>query len=167
MAAALTELKDFLEVPPLQAAGSAALLGIVLHWSIFRNIEVETYLYEFLALYLAAVLGLGYSYASWTDFSIIQSATRVLLLASSFNAGLVLSIGVYRLFFHRLRRFPGPFAAKLSRFYAMAKAAEKVQYHVEVAKMHDKYGDFVRTGRGRHTYYTDTFLTACVSCKPS
>lgn len=32
MEAALGELKDFLEVPPLQAAGSAALLGVVLHY---------------------------------------------------------------------------------------------------------------------------------------
>lgn len=110
-------------------------------------------------MYLAAVLGLGYSYMSWTDLPIIQFATRVLLLASSFNAGLILSIGVYRLFFHRLRCFPGPFAAKLSRFYAMSKAAEKVQYHLEVAKMHEKYGDFVRTGRSRRVCCADTLLT--------
>ncbi|OCL07514.1 putative benzoate 4-monooxygenase cytochrome P450, partial [Glonium stellatum] len=55
-------------------------------------------------------------------------------------------IVVYRLFFHRLHKFPGPFGAKLTRFYAVSRASKNIQYHKEVAKMHEQYGDFIRTG---------------------
>lgn len=146
-ALSLSGLRGALEADPLPAAGSAAILGVVLHISVFRNIEVELYLYSFLGLYLAAMLGIGYAYLSLIEFSIIESLTRVLLLAASFNAGLILSIAIYRLFFHRLRRFPGPFGAKLSRFYSASLAAKNFQYYREVAKMHEKYGDFIRTGK--------------------
>ncbi|KAL2004524.1 hypothetical protein VTN00DRAFT_3409 [Thermoascus crustaceus] len=139
-------LKDALETPLPSAAGSAALLGVILHLSIFRTIFVELYLYYFMGLYLAAAMSISYAYLSLTEFSILESLTRVLVLGVSFNSGLVLSISVYRLFFHRLRHFPGPLWAKLSRFYDAALAAKNVQYHVEVAKMHENYGDFIRTG---------------------
>ncbi|KAF4545568.1 Cytochrome P450 [Lasiodiplodia theobromae] len=55
-------------------------------------------------------------------------------------------MATYRLFFHRLRKFPGPFGAKLSRFYVTLTSAKKVQYHEEIKKWHEKYGDFIRTG---------------------
>ncbi|EKG20298.1 Cytochrome P450 [Macrophomina phaseolina MS6] len=55
-------------------------------------------------------------------------------------------MAVYRVFFHRLRHFPGPFGAKLSRFYSAYLAGKDIKYYKEIEKMHRKYGDFVRTG---------------------
>jgi len=91
----LSRLRGALKADLLSAAGSAAILGVVLHISVFWNIKVELYLYSFLGLYLAAMLGIGYMYLSLIEFSIIESLTRVLLLAASFNAGLILSIAIY------------------------------------------------------------------------
>lgn len=73
---------------------------------------------------------------------------RTVIVSFCFNTGLTLSIGAYRLFFHRLKNFPGPVPAKLSRFYAMSLAAKNIQYNLEVEKLHQSYGDFVRTGKG-------------------
>ena len=143
----LSRLRGALKADLLSAAGSAAILGVVLHISVFWNIKVELYLYSFLGLYLAAMLGIGYMYLSLIEFSIIESLTRVLLLAASFNAGLILSIAIYWLFFHCLHCFPGLFGAKLSRFYSTSLAAKNFQYYWEVAKMHEKYGDFIWTGK--------------------
>ncbi|KAL4862506.1 cytochrome P450 [Aspergillus spectabilis] len=64
----------------------------------------------------------------------------------SFNLGLTASILLYRAFFHRLRRFPGPFMAKLTRLSIMMRSLERTQYHLDLEEMHRKYGDFVRTG---------------------
>ncbi|KAL1961494.1 hypothetical protein VTN77DRAFT_1673 [Rasamsonia byssochlamydoides] len=91
-------------------------------------------------------LGMNTHLEDATNQRLAATVGMVSVLAVSFNTGLILSIGVYRLFFHRLRRFPGPFWAKLTRFADAAKAAKNVQYNVEVAKMHKQYGDFIRTG---------------------
>ncbi|KAL4968677.1 cytochrome P450 [Aspergillus stella-maris] len=101
---------------------SAATLGIISHISLFRTLPVEEYLHSLLVIF------------------------RVGCIASAFNAGLTSSIAIYRLIFHRLRHFNGPWLCKLSRFYDVYLAGKNVQYHVEIAKMHEKYGDFIRTG---------------------
>ncbi|KAH8706024.1 cytochrome P450 monooxygenase [Talaromyces proteolyticus] len=60
--------------------------------------------------------------------------------------GIYLSIILYRLFWHRLSRFPGPFFAKLSNFYVTALSAKKLHLYEEVENLHKKYGDYVRLG---------------------
>ncbi|UKZ52617.1 hypothetical protein TrVGV298_006398 [Trichoderma virens] len=65
------------------------------------------------------------------------------MLLSYFMA-LFTSISVYRLFFHRLRHFPGPFAAKLTKFYGPYSAWDG-KLHVKHIKLFEEYGDIVRT----------------------
>lgn len=140
-------LKQAFETDLLSLAGAAALLGVVAHISVFRVVYVEEYLYHFLALGLAGVLSILYGYLSLTTYTLLEVFLRTSVIVLSFNTGLVLSIGVYRLFFHRIRKFPGPFGSKLTRFHDAYLAGKNVQYHEEVAKMHEKYGDFIRTGK--------------------
>ncbi|KAF7596101.1 hypothetical protein BBP40_003363 [Aspergillus hancockii] len=90
---------------------------------------------------LAGIL-LHVSIFQYTPLAIIARAG---LIAASFNTGLVFSIAAYRLFFHRLRRFPGPAASKPTRFHDASLAARNLQYNVEIAKLHKTYGDFIRT----------------------
>ncbi len=148
LSSALTSsgLKSALEADLRPTAAFAASLGVLLHVCI-RNIEVDIYMYHFLALYGIAILALGYAYLFFAEFTVVQALTRVLLTTASLNSGLIVSIAIYRLFFHRLRNFPGPLGAKLSRFYTVWKASKSVQYYKEVAKMHQTYGDFIRTGQ--------------------
>lgn len=76
----------------------------------------------------------------------LSALARVALLSTSFNVAVFLSIGVYRFFFHRLRRFPGPPLAKVSRFYSAYKASRELKYYKLVTQWNEEYGDFIRTG---------------------
>ena len=61
-------------------------------------------------------------------------------------AGIYVSMLLYRAFFHRLRVFPGPFAARLSTFYITWLSARRRQVYEDVRALHRKYGDYVRVG---------------------
>ncbi|KAF7558005.1 hypothetical protein G7Z17_g333 [Cylindrodendrum hubeiense] len=58
--------------------------------------------------------------------------------------GIYSSIIVYRGAFHRLNRFPGPFAARISNLYVTLLSIKKFQLYEEVQQLHEKYGDIVR-----------------------
>ncbi|KAI1452373.1 monooxygenase [Annulohypoxylon moriforme] len=102
-------------------------------------------MYKLIATFTFALIGLGTA-LFLNGFSLFDTLTRVSILALSFYGGLFTSMVIYRVFFHRLRKFPGPLDVKISRFFSARRAAKKIQYHKEVAEMHDKYGDFIRTG---------------------
>ena len=55
----------------------------------------------------------------------------------------VVSIGVYRVFFHPLAHIPGPFFAKLTHLW-QTKSYFTGQWHSDVLKIHRKYGPVVR-----------------------
>lgn len=122
-----------------------ALLGLLLHQAI-RNVEFELYMFHSMTLYVASFLGLFYAFAQFGGLGAFAAFARTSLFAFSFTAALLVSIIVYRLFFHRCCSFPGPFGAKITRFYATYLSAKDVQYYKEAEKIHTKYGDFVRTG---------------------
>lgn len=144
----IMDFVSLLQADLLQLGGSAAFLGILLHTIIFRtSFCVENHIYILLALYAATFISILYTYFTIRVFSPVQIVGRVTLLATSFNTSLISSISIYRLFFHRLHPFPGPFACKLTRFYSAFLAVKRIQYNVELKKLHEQYGDFVRTGK--------------------
>ena len=61
--------------------------------------------------------------------------------------GIFGSMTAYRLWFHRLRAFPGPTAARFSAFWAIKEAMPDGRFFVKVRKLHDQYGDFVRISK--------------------
>ncbi|KAF2450629.1 hypothetical protein P171DRAFT_426956 [Karstenula rhodostoma CBS 690.94] len=118
-----------------QSAGAAALLGVLFHFVVCQ-IEFELVMFHFMVAFVLGALGLVYA------VGFLGAA----VIVTSFNTALLGSIGIYRLLFHRLRKFPGPVGAKITKFHATRLAAKDVQYYKELAKMHEKYGDIVRTG---------------------
>ncbi|KAK3689303.1 cytochrome P450-like protein [Podospora appendiculata] len=64
---------------------------------------------------------------------------------------------IYRLFFHPLAKYPGPFLAKLSDAY-MLYHAWKGDRHLEFWRMHEKYGKFVRFGPNSLSINSNTAL---------
>ncbi|KAL1640915.1 hypothetical protein SLS58_006531 [Diplodia intermedia] len=126
-------------------AALAGVYGVLFHALVVRKLEVEEHLYRFLGIYLAAMASSVPVCVSVLDDA-GTALGRAALVTVSFNAGLCASMLVYRAFFHRLRAFPGPFGARLSRFYVTAASARDVQYHEVIRGWHGKYGDFIRTG---------------------
>ena len=137
--------KGVVQADIIYTTGAAALLGVLFHLSICK-IEFELIMFHSMGFSVLAFFGIIYALIQAGKYSALGAFARALLCASSFNIGLLSSIGIYRLLFHRCHRFQGPFSAKLTRFYAAKLSAKVVQYYKELAKMHCIYGDFVRTG---------------------
>ncbi|KAI1370083.1 hypothetical protein F4677DRAFT_399145 [Hypoxylon crocopeplum] len=64
---------------------------------------------------------------------------------------LLVSIGVYRLYFHRLRSFPGPRLAALSKLWHVWLCRNS-QNHLVLDSWRQQYGTFVRTGQSFPSY---------------
>ena len=78
------------------------------------------------------------------DFSLLQERALDLLVAHV--VGIYSSMFIYRAFLHRLNRFPGPFAARLSTFYATYLSARNFRLIDETERLHKEHGDYVRLG---------------------
>lgn len=76
----------------------------------------------------------------------VHGASNAGIISASYFLGLFTSILVYRIFFHRLRRFPGPFAAKITKLYGPYLALDR-KPHLHWSKLFDKYGDIIRIGK--------------------
>ncbi|KAI0110549.1 monooxygenase [Hypoxylon sp. NC0597] len=128
-----------------QVAIPGALLGVLFHVTIPQMTEIEYFTYEILATTPFVIIGLAAIY-SMVGFSPFEIFMRLAILISSFNVSLFSSMIIYRVFFHRLRKFPGPLDIKISRFFSALRASKHVQYNKELEKLHEEYGDFIRTG---------------------
>lgn len=138
------DLRGPFSVELSRAALVAMILGVCFHLAI-RDVEVDYRLWRMTAIWTTLATMFVFTLIRLCDFTILQALGRLFVVSWSFNIGLALSMGIYRVFLHRLRNFPGPFGAKLSRLYAV-KASSNLQYNRELENMHEKYGDVVRTG---------------------
>lgn len=139
-------LRDLLDVDAVQAASTAAVLGVVFHNTFLRLVEVEAFMYTLVAVGFLTLVVL-FAVHLYAGIVPLAALARVALLSTCFNTAIFLSMGIYRFFFHRLRRFPGPPLAKLSRFYSAYKASQGLKYFKQVGKWNEQYGDFIRTGK--------------------
>ncbi|KAJ5716177.1 hypothetical protein N7493_008088 [Penicillium malachiteum] len=68
------------------------------------------------------------------------------------------SIIIYRIFFHRLKHFPGPVGARITKIWHTWKLLHQ-QNHLLLTDLHNQYGNFVRTGPSEITvYHPDVFM---------
>ena len=75
----------------------------------------------------------------------LNAALATFVVCSSYASSIFASMLVYRFFFHRLKYFPGPFLARTSKLYHAWQVRKSDQY-IFLEQLHQKYGDFVRTG---------------------
>lgn len=69
-----------------------------------------------------------------------------LLLGGTFISGLGASITIYRLLLHGTRKYPGRMSEALTKWTSAGVAHRTQRYHAHLRKLHQKYGDVVRTG---------------------
>ena len=123
----------------------AALLGLITHLLFIRGEHHEEgplwlRLYILVPIILfAGQLASGHAQAQ-------EAAIAVLWVMISFSASLTTSVLIYRIFFHRLGSFPGPFLAKTTKFWHVSKVVQKSDNFRQLDTLYHKYGDFVRTG---------------------
>lgn len=129
-----------------QACIYAAVAGALSHWTYFIHGEHHTDAPRLLRLSLAlpVLLFFGLWYSS--DLDGVEAAKLTGQLVASFSVSLWTSIVIYRIFFHRLRSFPGPFSMKVSKLSHVSKLAPRSDNFIQLDDLHNKFGDFVRTG---------------------
>lgn len=133
----------------LAIVATAAVSGVFAHQLFFRRIDVDAHpfllLAAFFGLHLTLASALQFQYARYSTFFASQAIS--FLLMSTFVSSILASMLVYRAFFHPLKGFPGPFGAKLSKFWAVRQALNSgLKWYKVDAQLHEKYGDYVRTG---------------------
>lgn len=128
-----------------QSFTGSALLGVLFHVSI-QTVEFEKFMFHFLAALPVMAVVMSAFFSVFGHLTWPQAFVKSVSIEAIFNLSCLLSIGIYRLLFHRCGKFPGPIGAKLSRFWTSYTSSKNFQYHKELEKMQEKYGDFVRTG---------------------
>lgn len=138
-----------LDLQSTQARAASFVFGGALHLLIFQrgewDMSVPRLLQVFGSIQILLLVYLGYLQGD-NHLPLKMTARIVFTLSSCLVTGLITSIVVYRLFFHRLNKFPGSGWARLSNFYVTILSARKLHLYEEVEKLHEEYGDFVRVG---------------------
>jgi hypothetical protein len=124
----------------------SAVAGIISHWTYFKHGEHHIAAPKLLRLSLAVPVILFAGFWHYGNLTPVQSAVLTAGIITTYSASLWSSIVIYRVYFHRLGSFPGPFGAKVSKLWHVWKLAPKSDNYLLLDEMHRKYGDFVRTG---------------------
>lgn len=129
-------------IPKLLLASAA---GILSHLGFFIRGEHDqqapvlfTGFFACYALYLVSSLDRGLQQA------INESTSISMVYCSTIWTSMI----IYRLYFHRLAHFPGPYMARVSKFWQVIRNSTSPNY-LEINTLHSRYGTFVRTGRFR------------------
>ena len=125
----------------------AAAAGLFSHNVVFIHGEWHMQAPMLLRLYLSLAL-LTLAMEIWTTrVGIAIALGRTAAIICSYGTALLASMTLYRVIFHRLRNFPGPRWAPVSKFWHVTRCFQTgSQNHLILDDLHKKYGDFVRTG---------------------
>ncbi|KAF9871302.1 cytochrome p450 [Colletotrichum karsti] len=140
-----------------EAFGLSFTIGVLLHIFVFRHgewdLSAQRLITSFSLTFVAAV---GVVMAAPMLKPLVGRQIHSPPLLDAFKAvgmqfatlvgGICTSMMIYRGFFHRLNRFPGPFLAKFSNLYVTFKIWNRMHLHEDVRKLHEKYGGIVRVG---------------------
>lgn len=131
---------------------TATALGVLAHLGIFIRGEWHLRAPSVVVCHVAA-LATG---ISWHIYRSPEGASAIgvwwMQCFSYYLFGMFMSISIYRLFFHRIRHFPGPRAAAVSKLWSVYQCRDS-RNHLFLDDLHKKYGNFVRTGPGEITIF--------------
>ena len=126
----------------LVAAGAA---GVLIHNSVFIYGEWHLHATRVLETHALAYTCLVLVEAFYFNISWFAALTVSSQMLGMYGLCLMASMSIYRVFFHRLRHFPGPVLASVSKLWHVAHCLDS-KSHILLEKLHNEYGEFVRTG---------------------
>lgn len=127
--------------PALCATG----LGLFAHWGVFIRGEWHLAAPNVASLHIAVFLWSVTWRARYNLEDLSTSLATVFLWCSCYGFGLFASVTIYRFFFHRLRVFPGPKLAAITKFWHLVQCLDSRNYQV-LEKVNQEHGSIVRTG---------------------
>jgi hypothetical protein len=130
-----------------QMCAYAAAAGALSHWTYFIHGEHHVQAPHLLGISMASPILICLGIWKFTSLDAPQAAILAAKLVGSYSTALWSSILLYRVFFHRLRAFPGPWMAKTSKLWHVWKLAPRSDNFRQLDKLHREYGDYVRTGK--------------------
>ncbi|KAK7538241.1 putative cytochrome P450 [Phyllosticta citribraziliensis] len=131
-----------LNIPPWLVGAFVGHLSHVL----VQPYEIDLRLWHVLGCFVASSAAIYYADITLLAASPADALRDLAVGIASFLASLTTSIVLYRAFFHRLRKIPGPFAARISNWWIVSRIAKTQQMQIELQNLHRQYGDYVRTG---------------------
>ncbi|OCK75773.1 putative cytochrome P450 [Lepidopterella palustris CBS 459.81] len=138
-----TEQVGFL---PWSAATAAAILsGVCLHLFYFKQAEHHMYGVRYLQAFFLVLLASISALTFRLQLPLKSSFSTTFFIAGNVLLGLWTSLLAYRFFFHPLRNFPGPFPARITSLWFSTQVIRS-DAHVQLLKLHEQYGPFVRVG---------------------
>lgn len=130
--------------PALAYSGLFAI-GIVLHIAYFHHGEHHMYSARYFLGYVALQIGMILASVLYGGMPIGEAVYSTLLGTTCVAIGLFTSLTVSRVYLSPLRKFPGPFGARLSDLYFAAQCRGLDAFR-QVHRYHRQFGDYVRLG---------------------
>lgn len=132
--------------PNAQLFAAAVIAGCTTHLGYFIRQEHHNTTMAIIKSYLVldvviAALFLRANAGDWA-MGVIKTA----IVTGAYLLGLFGSMGIYRAYIHPLRKFRGPFWARLSNLYHSSLLWKNSDNYRLIYQMHQKYGPIVRTG---------------------
>ncbi|KAI0446182.1 cytochrome P450 [Xylaria telfairii] len=124
---------------------AASVAGVVSHLAIFRVGEHHMHGHRYLWNTILAFALSTIVQSRIFQFSGQIAALRTLALAAAYFSGLYSSLCIFRVFFHPLKKFPGPLGSKVSSAWFSTHLTGKDAFR-QIFKWHQKHGNFLRYG---------------------
>jgi len=122
-----------------------AVFGVSSHLGYFIHGEHHMQAVRlFILLITSPFVVFAFMYRLEESVSITITAQKTIIAVFSYVVALTTSILVYRIAFHPLRYFPGPFAAKVTKLSHVLRLLKTSDNYVQADRLHKKYGEIVR-----------------------
>lgn len=144
---------------------AAGALGVLSHVLYFNNGEHHMWAVKYVQLFVTAFIGTATALVKGWTFNVSSAISTTAILAASYLIGVFTSMFVYRIFFHPLKKFPGPFGAKVLGLW-MSFHASSLDGYLRYEDLHKKYGKYVRTGPNTLSISDSDVLEAAFGPKP-
>ncbi|KAF1364560.1 benzoate 4-monooxygenase [Lizonia empirigonia] len=118
--------------------------GSFLHILLFSRGEWDRYAPVVVLAFILLCTTFFIALVLLTDCSITCSIVETCSTSFTLLCGLFISPIGYRLLFHPLQSFTGPFTARVSTIWVFRESWPDLRLYVKLRKIHDRYGDFVR-----------------------
>ena len=133
-------------IPLAATALVGAILGVASHLGYFIRGEHHMSGPKIVAALVAFPAFLYIAVLRHVEQDSYSQAGRVTTIATgSYISAVLASISIYRLFFHKLGKFPGPWYLKLTKWnHALLLMFRGARNYQRIDEWHEKYGDIVR-----------------------
>ena len=131
---------------PLEEISIAAVGGLASHLCFFIYGEHHVKAPSIFRLHVVSFAVLIYVEITVKHQNVVPGTKQAFEVFAVYTLSLLTSIFIYRRYCHRLRHFPGPFMASVTKLWQTTKTLDS-QNHILLNSLHKRYRDFVRTGK--------------------